>query len=141
MFGNSKKPEGRPAPTMPTRSRVPSIVSADMTVKGELRSEGELHLDGTVEGEVHAQKLVIGETATVKGNVHADSVRVCGRLEGNVTAREVVLTSTARMTGDITHETMSLEPGARFAGAVKHVEPTKPAGPPALAAPKATPTV
>jgi hypothetical protein len=49
-----------------------------------------------------------------------------GKLEGNITGREVVLTATARMTGDITHEVLSLEPGARFAGAVKHVEHVKP---------------
>ncbi len=108
------------------RSRVPSIISADMLIKGEIRSQGELHLDGQVEGEVVAERLVIGETAQVRGNVTADSVRVCGKLEGNVTGREVVLTATARMTGDITHEVLSLEPGARFAGAVKHVEHIKP---------------
>ena len=123
MFGNSpKKTEPRPAVTITPRSRVPSIISTDMTVKGEIRTSGELHLDGQVEGEVTADRLVIGETATVKGNVSADSVRVCGILEGNIHGREVVLAPTARMTGDINHEVLSLEPGARFSGAVRHLE-------------------
>lgn len=135
MFGNSKKPEGHPMSGSSARSRVPSIISADMTVKGEIHSQGELHLDGTVEGEIHAERLVIGETAQIRGNVTADTVRVCGKLEGNLAGREVVLTATARMTGDISHEVLSLEPGARFAGAVRHVEPAKPAAPAALAAP------
>jgi cytoskeletal protein CcmA (bactofilin family) len=145
MFGSSstKKPEARPAISGGNgRSRVPSIISADTTLKGEVRSTGELHLDGTVEGDVHADRLVIGETAIIKGNVSADTVRVCGKLDGNISGREVVLTATARMTGDILHEVLTLEPGARFAGAVRHNEGGKPAlaaprnAEPALAAPK-----
>ncbi len=146
MFASNKKQDSKP-PTAAGhgRSRVPSIISADTTLKGEVRSTGELHLDGTVEGDVHAERLVIGETAVIKGNVSADTVRVCGKLDGNVTGREVVLTATARMTGDITHDVLTLEPGARFAGAVRHAEAGKPAPPavvpmrgiePALAAPK-----
>ena len=144
MFGSSsKKSEARPAISGGNgRSRVPSIISADTTLKGEVRSTGELHLDGTVEGDVHADRLVIGETAVIKGNVSADTVRVCGKLDGNISGREVVLTATARMTGDILHEVLTLEPGARFAGAVRHNEGGKPAptaprnAEPALAAPK-----
>ena len=137
MFGNSRKPEARPAAAGPARSKVPSIISAETMLKGEIHCQGELHLDGQVEGSVVAHRLVIGETAQVKGDIQADSVRVCGKLEGNISAREVVLTATARMTGDISHETLSLEPGARFGGAVRHVEPAKPAAPvaPAVAAP------
>ena len=148
MFGSNKKPNAPLAPSAGNpRSRVPSIISADTSLTGEIRSTGELHLDGSVEGDVHAERLVIGETATIKGNVHADTVRVCGKLDGNVTGREVVLTATARMTGDISHDVLTLEPGARFAGAVRHHEAGKPASPavvpmrnaePALAAPKST---
>lgn len=134
MFGNNGKDKRRNTPEVPAavaaapaRSRVPSIISADMTIKGELRSLGELHLDGTVEGNVAAERLVVGESASLKGDVHADSVRVCGRLEGNVVAREVVLTATCRVFGDITHEVLTMEPGAKFAGAVRHAEPAKPA--------------
>lgn len=134
MFGSSGKDKRRnapeapaAAPLAPARSKVPSIVSADMTVKGELRSLGELHLDGTVEGNIFAERLVVGESASLKGDVQADSVRVCGRLEGNVVAREVVLTASSRVFGDITHEVLTMEPGAKFAGAVRHAEPAKPA--------------
>ncbi len=140
MFGSKKSTSPLAVSTGGSRSRVPSIISADTTLKGEVRSTGELHLDGTVEGDVHAERLVIGETANVTGNVTADTVRVCGRLDGNVTGREVVLTASARMTGDIMHEVLTLEPGARFSGAVRHAE-AKPAAPaprfaePALAAP------
>ncbi len=123
MFASNKKQDSKPvASGGNARSRVPSIISADTTIRGELRSTGELHLDGTVEGDVHAARLVIGETAVIKGNVSADTVRVCGKLEGNIMGREVVLTATARMTGDIHHEVLTLEPGARFAGSVRHNE-------------------
>lgn len=145
MFGNSKKPNSpAPAAAGGNRSRVPSIISAETMLRGEIRSTGELHLDGAVEGDVHAERLVIGETAVIKGNVSADTVRICGRLEGNVVGREVVLTSTARMTGDITHDLLTLEPGARFAGAVRHqelVNAPAPAAAPALAGRNAEPAL
>jgi cytoskeletal protein CcmA (bactofilin family) len=146
MFGTSKKQNTMPVLSSGnSRSRVPSIISADTTLVGDVRSTGELHLDGSVEGNVQAERLVIGETANIKGNVSADTVRVCGKLDGNVSGREVVLTATARMTGDILHEVLTLEPGARFAGAVRHNDGGKAAPPsvptlhnaePALAAPK-----
>ncbi|MFY8105864.1 MAG: bactofilin family protein [Elstera sp.] len=95
---------------------IPSILSIDMVVTGNLASSGEVHLDGAVKGDVDARILTIGETAEVRGNVSADTVRVSGTVIGAIRAREVILTRTARIEGDIHHDILSMEAGARLEG-------------------------
>lgn len=105
-----------PAKRSAMKSKAPSILSADLTIKGSISSEGEVQLDGTVEGDVRAGSLSIGEEATVKGEVIAESVVVRGRVEGSVRARQVQLAATARIEGDIVHATLAVESGAYFDG-------------------------
>ncbi len=59
-------------------------------IAGDLRSEGGVHIDGTVEGDVHAREYVIvAEGATVAGSLHAREVYLGGRVEGEIWAVEV----------------------------------------------------
>ncbi len=97
-------------------NKAPSILSADLTIVGSITSEGEVQLDGSVEGDVRAGSLTIGEEASVKGEVVAESVVVRGRIEGSLRARQVQLASTARIEGDIIHATLAVESGAYFDG-------------------------
>ncbi|MGY6627980.1 MAG: bactofilin family protein [Oceanicaulis sp.] len=98
------------------KSKAPSILSADLVVHGSIMSEGEVQLDGTVEGDVRAGALTIGEEANVKGEVVAETVVIRGRVQGSVRARQVQLASTARVEGDVIHATLSIESGAFFDG-------------------------
>lgn len=108
-----------PAKRPDMKSKAPSILSADLTVHGSLVSDGEVQLDGNVEGDVRAAALTIGEDATVKGEVVAESVTIRGKVAGSVRARQVQLTATARMEGDIIHSTLAVESGAYFDGHCK----------------------
>ena len=101
------------------KSKAPSILSADLTVTGSISSEGEVQLDGVVEGDVRAGSLTIGEEATVKGEVISENVVIRGRVEGSVRARQVQLTSTARVEGDVIHASLAIESGAYFDGHCK----------------------
>lgn len=101
------------------KSKAPSILSADLTVTGSIVSEGEVQLDGTVEGDVRAGSLTIGEEATVKGQVICETVVVRGRVEGSVRARQVQLAATARVEGDVIHASLAIESGAYFDGHCK----------------------
>ncbi|MFP4519489.1 MAG: polymer-forming cytoskeletal protein [Oceanicaulis sp.] len=101
------------------KSKAPSILSADLTVTGSIVCEGEVQLDGVVEGDVRAGSLTIGEEATVKGEVVCETVVIRGRVEGSVRARQVQLTSTARVEGDVIHASLAIESGAYFDGHCK----------------------
>jgi cytoskeletal protein CcmA (bactofilin family) len=97
-------------------STVPSIVAADMTVTGDIASDGEVLVDGTVHGDIVARALTVGEGAVIRGEIKADTLRVCGAVTGLLKGREVVLTRTARVEGDIYNEVLSIEAGAQLEG-------------------------
>ena len=65
-----------------------SILSADLLIKGNLKTTGDIQIMGTVEGDIRAHLLTIGEGATVKGEVIADDVVVNGNVIGRRTGPE-----------------------------------------------------
>ncbi|MEL6791071.1 MAG: polymer-forming cytoskeletal protein [Pseudomonadota bacterium] len=99
---------------------VPSLISTDVVLEGNLVSTGEVQFDGNITGNIRAASLIIGEKATVKGEVACEAVTVRGRVVGMVRARNVALASTAHIEGDIMHSSLSVEPGAHFDGNCRH---------------------
>lgn len=106
--------------TMSKPSTAPSILSGDLVINGTVTAEGEIQLDGQIEGDVRAGALIVGEKASVKGEVVAESVTIRGRVLGSVRGRQVQLASTARIEGDIIHSALSVESGAFFEGHCRH---------------------
>ncbi|MGH1453097.1 MAG: bactofilin family protein [Paracoccaceae bacterium] len=96
-----------------------SVLSSDLHVVGNLKTTGDIQIEGSVDGDIRAHLLTVGETATVKGEVIADDVVVNGRVVGRVRGLKVRLTSTARVEGDIIHKTIAIESGAHFEGSVQ----------------------
>lgn len=111
-----------------TKSGVPSIISADLRITGDLVCSGDVQIDGWVEGDIQSRNITIGEGATVQGGLQAESVRICGLVNGEVRADMVVLEKTARVTGDILHKSLAIEQGAFIEGMCRRSDPTpKPA--------------
>lgn len=96
--------------------KIASVIGDDVTIDGSILGQGELHLDGTVRGEITVERLSIGETGQVEGTVTAETVDIRGKLTGTISAKQVKLYGTAHVDGDITHEQLSMEPGAYFQG-------------------------
>ena len=96
-----------------------STLSSDLHITGNVKTTGDIQVEGTVEGDIRAHLLTIGEGATIKGEVIADDVVVNGRIVGRVRGLKVRLTSTARVEGDIIHKTIAIESGAHFEGSVQ----------------------
>ncbi len=98
------------------KPRVASLISADITIEGNVSGDGELQIDGVVRGEVRVGKLTIGDTGHVEGAVTAEAIEVRGRVIGSLTSKQVRLYGTAYVDGDITHEQLAMETGAFFQG-------------------------
>lgn len=115
---NSDVPSSAPR----QRNTTPSVLSADLTVTGNIRTEGDIQIEGNVEGDVRAHQLTVGETATIKGEIVGDDVIVNGRIVGRVRGLRVRLSASARVEGDIIHKTIAIESGAHFEGSVQRQE-------------------
>ena len=127
---------------MPKAKPAPSVLSSDLTIIGNVRSSGDIQVEGNVEGDVRAQMLIVGESATVKGEVIAEEVVVHGRVVGRLRGLKVRLSASARCEGDIVHKTIAIESGAHFEGSVQRQDDplgqerraSLPSGTPAIAA-------
>ncbi|MCP5088464.1 MAG: polymer-forming cytoskeletal protein [Rhodobacteraceae bacterium] len=111
-----------PAPAAPKAKPPASALSTDLTITGNLKTTGDIQIEGTIEGDIRAHLLTVGDGATVKGEIVADDVVVNGRVVGRVRGLKVRLTSSARVEGDIIHKTIAIESGAHFEGSVQRQE-------------------
>lgn len=99
-----------------------SVLGADLTISGDIVAAADLHIDGSVEGDIACSSLVQGETSKVKGAVKAESARLAGTVEGSITARDLVILKTARITGDVFYDALTIEQGAEVEGRFAHRE-------------------
>ena len=115
MFSKADKATAAAVPV----SSVPSLVSTDLEITGDLKTPGEVQLDGTIEGNVACGKLMVGENACIPGLVEADEVVIRGKIIGQIKAHSVELAKTAHVVGDIWHDTLAVDAGAFLEGHCK----------------------
>ena len=123
MFSKTSKASGKKAQA--EKASPPSIISTDMRIVGDLSSEGEIQIDGAVDGDIRSKTLLIGETAIIKGEIAADTVNVHGTLNGQIKARSVNLFRSSHVVGDIIHEDLAIETGAFLEGHCKRMAEKK----------------
>ena len=102
-----------------------SVIGADVTIRGDVTASTELHVDGSIEGDIQCASLVQGETSTVTGAVTAESARLAGRVVGSISARDLVVLRSARIEGDVSYDALTIEQGAQVDGRLSHRVPGK----------------
>jgi cytoskeletal protein CcmA (bactofilin family) len=132
MFSKAK------ADDRPQGGGMPSIVSADLRIKGNLDSEGDIQINGVVDGDVRSRLVTVGESGVINGSVRADVLRVMGTVNGRITARAVEILHTAKVTADVDHETLAVEAGAQLHGFCKRPDSQVEAAQPEAEAPRPT---
>ena len=95
-----------------------NILSSDVEIKGSIKFQNELMIDGKIEGEItSAGTLTVGENAEIKGEIKTKSVTVLGKVHGNITVEErCELKSHAVLYGDLKATRLVIEEGATFVG-------------------------
>jgi len=103
-----------------------NVLAADVEIKGNLKFSGELTFDGKLEGEIQTDGILnLGESATVNGNINAQSVVVRGKINGNITAKEKIeIKAKTELFGDIRATKLVVEEGVTFVGKTE-VNPNK----------------
>ncbi|MDR1030505.1 MAG: polymer-forming cytoskeletal protein [Treponema sp.] len=97
-----------------------TIIGPGTKVNGSIESAGFTRIDGSVQGDVHAQgRVVIGEKARLKSNISGTSITVGGVIYGNVTASErLVILATGLILGDIITRRIQADEGCLIHGKV-----------------------
>ena len=117
---NAKPAESAPLPA-PRRAAAGgastrSVIDSWLTIRGDLESEGEVQVDGTVNGDIRCAHLVVGKDAVIIGNITAEEVIVRGKVNGIIRALSVTLQDTAVVESEIYHKSLAVEQGACFDG-------------------------
>lgn len=95
---------------------VPTIISEGSAVQGDIFSEGIIHIDGRVEGDITCTELVIGLKGCVCGSVNTQTLHLYGTLQGKAMVDKLFIAKTAKLVGDVTHNSIAIEPGAYIDG-------------------------
>jgi cytoskeletal protein CcmA (bactofilin family) len=95
-----------------------TIIGAGVTVKGDLSSESDMIIDGTVTGDIQAAgDITIGVNAHIKAHIRGLNVTVAGEVNGNIVAEgETTIRETGRVTGDVTAAGLAIASGGIFSG-------------------------
>ncbi len=69
-----------------------SLLSSDLVITGNLKTSGDIQIEGTVKGDIRAHSMTVGESARIDGEILADDVVVNGHIKGRVRGLKVRLT-------------------------------------------------
>jgi cytoskeletal protein CcmA (bactofilin family) len=102
----------------PTRVGAPglSFIGPEVVVSGNIATEGQLHVDGRIDGDVRCAQLIQGTQGIITGNIEAEEARLAGAIQGTVGARTLIVEASARIMGDVAYETVSIDAGAQIEG-------------------------
>jgi len=135
---SSKPSEAGKKPSVPSRAKAPSgtpsILSRDLVITGEISTDGDVQIEGRLEGNIKATTLTVGEQGAVNGKITAGTVLIRGKVTGKINANTIEMAETANVMADLVQDHLTIANGAFFDG--KCSRKTKPAS----VAPTSSPT-
>ena len=97
--------------------RLKLVLGESSKITGDIEALGTILVDGTVVGHITGEKVILGEKASVRGNIAAKNIIVSGKIEGCLNGRErVELKGSAQVLGDIVTSRLCIVEGAVFHG-------------------------
>jgi cytoskeletal protein CcmA (bactofilin family) len=122
MFGRNKKVNS---------TRIETLVGKNTCVTGDLSFTGGLHVEGEIDGNVHAgddsSVLILSEDGIIKGDIHVPNMVLNGTVEGDVYASDhVELAPRARINGNVYYHLIEMSMGSTLNGSLIHQEGGKP---------------
>ena len=114
FFGKKKKKTGH------TNSA--SIITPGTAIKGEIRCDGNILINGEVEGNILSRsEVVVGKSGRVRGDIQAQKLLVSGEFHGNFLGEVIDIMPYGKVYGDVTVNNIVIEPNAVFEGETKIV--------------------
>ncbi|MCH2547536.1 MAG: polymer-forming cytoskeletal protein [Alphaproteobacteria bacterium] len=119
---NAATPEAPKSAAKKSGTGIPSIISSDLHVIGNIQCGGIVDIDGTIEGNVKCHTATLRKNGHIKGDVVAEMVHIYGTVQGLIKARNVHFYKGCRAEGVIMHEALTIEDGAFVDGRFKRTE-------------------
>jgi len=105
------------APPITPPAPAAAYLDRDTKISGKLHFEGPARIDGNIDGEIDGKEITIGESAVATAQIRADSIVVCGKVKGEITATQrIEIRPTAKIIGNITAPKLIVQDGAIFEG-------------------------
>lgn len=101
-----------------SKEAISCVISKEMQISGEINFKGKARIDGTVEGNIQGEYLILSESGRINGDLVLDALISHGVIEGNIKAKLVTAHSTATIKGQLTSESLTVEPGAILQGEI-----------------------
>lgn len=98
---------------------ISSIIDANMVMKGELIFKGKARIDGSIEGNIKGEHLILSESGKITGDIQVSTFVCHGTLEGNVKASLITARKSCNIHGRIEGNSLTVEPGAALNGEMK----------------------
>ncbi|RYY95707.1 MAG: polymer-forming cytoskeletal protein [Chitinophagaceae bacterium] len=110
MFNRDKSTE--------THSNNATLISAGTSVHGDIKSDHDLRIDGTVHGNVTSSaRIVVGPNGAVEGHIESQQADITGRVTGDLRVADLLqLRGTCVVEGNISAGKLQVEPTATFNG-------------------------
>ncbi len=104
--------------TNDTEPKAVNLIAAGTTITGDLNSNSDIRIDGSLNGNLNTQgKVVIGESGSIEGEIHCKNCDISGKVKGKIQVKELLsLKSTSNINGDIHINKLEIEPGSMFTG-------------------------
>jgi cytoskeletal protein CcmA (bactofilin family) len=106
----------KPTTTAPRGPAAPSIIAADLLIIGNVHTQGDVQVEGEIQGNITAARVTVGKSARVAGTLIAQDVIVKGTVVGSMRANHITLHAGSKTEADILHQTLIIEEGAYFEG-------------------------
>ena len=124
MFGNKKNKEAginKDSSSVGARSMSLNTLVKGTTIKGDIKAESDIRIDGKIEGTLNcSSKVIIGPTGVVEGEIICANAVIEGRFDGNLVVKETLsLKETAIINGDASYDKLVVQQGAVINAAIK----------------------
>jgi cytoskeletal protein CcmA (bactofilin family) len=115
MFNNKSKSESVESPALSSSA---SLISNGTSLKGDITSNGDLRIDGTLVGNIICTaKVIIGANGVVEGDVSGQQADIMGKVTGTIKVKELLLLkSNCQVNGNLYSAKLQIEPAANFNG-------------------------
>jgi len=104
--------------TNPEKSKVMerNVIAKNTTIIGDIKSDGDFRIDGTLEGSLKTDgRVIIGSDGFIKGKVEATNADIEGKFSGELlVSNTLTIKATADISGEVIIGKLSIEPGASF---------------------------